>query len=259
MSRAFWGIVGICIAAVPVTAIAGDPCPISVEVFDLGSPQWIDRDFTLRKLQSKEILIGVTWIAQVEGVEVVHIHSGTPAENSELRVNDVVIGANELTFTSAEEFGLFLDGVAPGETIDLVVMRNGEEADVMLTAGQTEPLTRPLLSAINNQECRSAQRANEALTETERANILELLFEENHAFRCKDAHVALEALGPKEDVQSNLYFVRGSRRVMIMMPYGQTVCIAAEKLDGQNLTEQSILKIIEPVMAGYVDDRFANP
>jgi S1-C subfamily serine protease len=85
----------------------------------------------------------------VEGVVVVGVTPGGPADRAGLRADDVIVSINEqsLTADSATQANRrllrFMDGVAPGDELSVAYLRAGDARSASLEAGALDPDTMP--------------------------------------------------------------------------------------------------------------------
>ncbi len=237
----------------PAMAHAGDPCPISVNIRDLGAPDWLDRDALLDQLQLQRSWIGITYAHRDDGIELTFIHPDSAAAIAGLKVGDRVSMINETPMTDDDRRNAMFDALGPGDTINFTRV---DQPPVSATVGYTDPVPIGLANTFEEEDCRDATLR--MVPATEREAILPLLFNENRGFRCEDAHVALQSLGERYEI-NEVYFVRGSRRILLTMPYWGTACVDVDALDGENYTASQLRATVYDVINDYVQDRFENP
>ncbi len=233
-------------------AHAGDPCPIAVNISDLGSPDWLDNTALINALQSRQTWIGISYASSEEGLILNRIHQGSPAEQAGLLVGDLVLAVGARKAADGDMF----DGLDIGQDVTVRVRRDGQLKDVRLTIGGVDPVPLAIVQQLQNEDCRDPEFAvpNEALEQA----IMAVVFTQSRGFRCEDAHVALQPL--MEQYQSDtVYFVRGSRRLLLTMPYYGTTCVSVGALDGYNLNDAEISAVISHVIRNYVRERHDNP
>ncbi|WP_341365858.1 PDZ domain-containing protein [Yoonia sp. BS5-3] len=237
----------------PTVAAAGDPCPIPITIRDLGTPAWLDRDEVLGQLQTQMAWIGIRHYDVEDGIVLSNVHPASPAAQAGLKEGDVIIALNDIpTIDVAAREALF-DAARPG---DRLIFTRLEQPNATLTVGHTDPVTLGITRALERRDCRAPRY--ERVTAEDAADILPMLFHANRSFRCEDAHLALQELGERFEI-TDIYFVRGSRRVLITMPYWGTTCISNDALDGENYTAAQLLAAADSVSAAYIQDRFDNP
>jgi len=71
----------------------------------------------------------------LEGAYVAEIHAGTPAAKSELAAGDVIVGFAGDHVGSAEELTSFVTATEPGTTVNVTVLRGGEEKTFEVLVG----------------------------------------------------------------------------------------------------------------------------
>ncbi|MEJ6401704.1 PDZ domain-containing protein [Yoonia sp. 2307UL14-13] len=237
----------------PAVASAGDPCPIEVEIQDLGVPEWLDRDALLDNLTSQSPWIGIRYSYGAFGITLTDVTPLSPAKSAGLEVGDLVMEIDGVAMSDQATINALFDAKEIGE--DMVFTReNRSPATVRI--GRTDPIPLGLVRALGNVDCRVSKLSHP--TEAEKTAILPMLFNENRGFRCDDAHIALQALHER-NYQTRVYFVRGSRRILISMPYWGSTCVASTTLDGENLSDAALIAAVEPAIADYIQDRFQNP
>ena len=72
-----------------------------------------------------------------EGAEVSEITPGGPAEKAGLRVGDVIIGFNDRQVADSTELVVVIRSYAPGEQIEISVIRRGQNSTIPLTLGSS--------------------------------------------------------------------------------------------------------------------------
>jgi len=233
-------------------AHAGDPCPITVKINDLGSPDWLDNLALINALQSRQTWIGISSIPKDDGLLLTRVYAGSPAAEAGLLEGDVVSDIDGRPVTENATF----ERLIIGDAVVFSIERAGQRSDALLTIGGVDPVPLAILHQLQNEDCREPEFAtrDEAL---ERA-VMAAVFTDSRGFRCEDAHVALQPL--MEQYQSDtVYFVRGSRRLLLTMPDYGTTCVSVGSLDGDNLNSAEISAVIERVISSFVRDRHDNP
>ncbi len=237
-------------------ARAGDPCPIGVTIVDLGTPDWINRNDVLDRLSSQVSWIGISHVPAQNGIELDAVHPGSPAEAAGLLPGDILTEINGIPIEDSAARRALFDSVHPGDMLRISLMRDDRPLQLDLQVGRSDPVVMGLIQAMSRSECRDPglRLADEAERDAVRAQ----LFTPERGFRCDDAHVALRAPAPN-DIPADVYFIRGSRRVLLTMPGWATTCVQASELDGERLTDAALLSFVDRVIGGYVADRHANP
>ncbi len=234
------------------TAQAGDPCPIHVSINDLGSPNWLDNLALINALESRQTWIGISSIPKDDGLLLTRVFAGSPAAEAGLLEGDIVSDIDGRPVTESSTF----ERLNIGESVIFSIERAGQRSDALLTIGGVDPVPLAILHQLQGEDCRDSEFAtpNEAL---ERA-VMAAVFTDSRGFRCEDAHVALQPL--MEQYQSDtVYFVRGSRRLLLTMPYYGTTCVSVGSLDGDNLNDAEVSAVMERVIRNYVRERHENP
>ncbi len=88
---------------------------------------------------SKTPIIGVVLNTAYtgEGAEISEITPGGPAEKAGLRVGDVIIGFNDRQVADSTELVVVIRSYAPGEQIEISVIRRGQNSTIPLTLGSS--------------------------------------------------------------------------------------------------------------------------
>ncbi|HYV01287.1 MAG TPA: PDZ domain-containing protein, partial [Actinomycetota bacterium] len=76
-------------------------------------------------------------LPEAEGLLVRFVEEGSPAEAAGIQQGDLIVGAGGEPVTNADELLRVLDGLQPGTTVELELLRGTDErsASVTLTAG----------------------------------------------------------------------------------------------------------------------------
>jgi hypothetical protein len=234
------------------SAHAGDPCPIPVNIADLGSPDWRDNLALINALESRQIWVGISFETTDEGLSLTHVFEGSPAKGAGLLEGDLITAIGGLSALDAEAFS----SLNIGETVWVTISRNAQKLTLPLTVGGADPVPLAIIQQLQRADCRASVLAppNTGL----QLAIMARLFTQSRGFRCEDAHVALQPL-MEQNQSDTVYFVRGSRRLLLTMPYYGTICVSVAALDGENLNDVEISAVIERVISNYVRERHANP
>ena len=239
----------------PSLALAGDPCPIDTDLYDLGVPHWLDRDQVLGGLKSKEVWVGISFSDTKLGLRVHRVFAGGPAATAGLQVDDIITHADGVVAPDKAMFTRHLDRETTGDILKLTVKRGPQSLALPIRLGYSDPLVRALGRHAAGLDCSDVKYAK---FDAARAEALrDAVFEpKNRRFRCKDAHKALTA---KKMNPEALVFVRGSKRVLIAKPGWATACVRADRYDGERLTPKAVKALFDTLAKGFFDDRFANP
>lgn len=249
--KALFSVITLCL--LPVTAHAGDPCPVPIKIHDLGVPSWLDRDALLAELQTQKPWIGIRHRDIETGLELTYIHPNSAAAAAGLQQGDVVTAVDDVLATEITAREALLDAKQPGNVITFARLN---QPSVTLTVSNTDPVPIGMDIAFRREDCRTSQLAGPG--DGDREMIMSMLFDENRRFRCYDAHIALQSLGELYEI-TDVYFVRGSRRILITMPYWGTTCINSSQLDGDNYTNPQLLEVLYSVVGDFVNYNIENP
>ncbi len=69
------------------------------------------------------------------GIFLFEVYEGGPADQANLRPGDVILSINGRSIQSARQAQLIVAGTQPGDVVDLVVWRDGEEYQARVIAG----------------------------------------------------------------------------------------------------------------------------
>ena len=69
------------------------------------------------------------------GIFLFEVYEGGPADQANLRPGDVILSINGRSIQSARQAQLIVAGTQPGDVVDLVVWRDGEEYQARVVAG----------------------------------------------------------------------------------------------------------------------------
>lgn len=70
------------------------------------------------------------------GIYVMRVEQGSPAAAAGLQSDDIIVALNGTEITADQTLGSLLMDYAPGDTVELTVLRNGQEQTVSLTFGE---------------------------------------------------------------------------------------------------------------------------
>ncbi len=225
-------------------------CP-SVDIYDVGSPDWLSNTELLDGLESQATWVGINSRKHDQGRELTRIATGSAAERAGLLPGDVLTAVNGTA-------DLSFDGINADEMATLTINRSGTSLDLKLTMGRADPVHFALAdvfeSDINGCPNTQLSRASHILQRVILTNVLT----EDRAFRCDDAHEALAFMGQEYHI-GEAYLVRGSRRVLLTIPHFGTTCIAAADLDGSNLTKENTLSFLMQAAENLIQYQEDNP
>lgn len=234
-------------------ALAGDPCPIPVR-FAAAAPAWRDADADLAALQTQRRWFGLTYRERGGAVVVVAAAPGSPAAAAGLSPGDAITAAGGAPVASTAAIDAAFDGTAEAGAIALTVSQGGASREVTLTRGRADPLLLGLVQHTRTQACRDTGLA--ALTHSQVAAVGRAVVDGGRAFRCDDAHAALNDAGLEA---GTVVLVRGGQRVLLALPGWATRCVTVAETDGAALTDARLAALLDALTAAYVADRHANP
>ena len=84
-------------------------------------------------------LVGITVTENRSGLSVYSIAEGSGAENAGIQIGDLIVKADGVAINTSKKLNEIRDKKAPGETIVLTVIRNGELKDITVTLGEDVP------------------------------------------------------------------------------------------------------------------------
>jgi predicted metalloprotease with PDZ domain len=85
---------------------------------------------------SGEPYLGVRVQSVERGLQVESVVAGGPAESAGLRVNDVVSGVDGRRIATLAELRALVESRNPGDRLNLVVVRDGDDQEIVLTIGR---------------------------------------------------------------------------------------------------------------------------
>jgi membrane-associated protease RseP (regulator of RpoE activity) len=245
----------LALVLMPGLAFAGDPCPIDFTFYDLGAPEWLERETLLDALQTKDSWLGMSFKTHsTPGVRVTAVSSGSPTAKAGLKVGDVIVKADGKALPTFQAFDAVLDNTTPGSSLTLTVVSGGATADKTLTLSRQDPVLGALIRHASKQDCASVSRGEGDAEWVKKAQAA--AFAKNRRFQCKDAHVHLAKQGLEP---GQIVLVRGSKRVLLANPGSTTTCIKAASYDGAKLTPAAVGSLFKTLTKAYVADRHANP
>lgn len=241
----------------PGLAQAGNPCPIDFTFYDLGAPNWLDREKLLDGLTSKDSWLGMSYKTHsTPGVRITNVSSGSPVAKAGLKVGDVLLTANGKPLKTFKDLSAVMDTTQPGSTLNISVSRGGKVEKKTLTLSRQDPILGALIRHASKQDCASVTRGDSDGEWAAKAKAA--VFAKNRRFRCDDAADKLYGSngipGP-----GDIFLVRGSKRVLIANAGYETVCVRAAEYDGAKLTPAKVANLYRKLTQSYVDDRYANP
>ena len=241
---------------------AGDPCPISFKFYDAGVPPWLNKNNILNKLKSKKTWFGISYNnKENEGIVVTKVYKDSPAETSGIQKGDIIYAIDDKTIKIKDDFTNYIDNKTLENKIVVELKRENKKIKKVVTLVSYDPLLYKLEHYIP-EYCNTMQIKE--LSHKDREEIYKKAFSSSHRFECKAAHKILSKMKKFQYdngylIDGQLIFIRGSKRIMLVQPNWETMCINSKDYDGKNLTEKKIKKLFDDIFAKYVKDRFENP
>lgn len=252
------------LVCMPAAALAGNPCPIAMTFYDMGTPPWLEQAKLLDALTSKTMWLGMSFNTSTAapekkrpaGVRVTNVSSGSPTAKAGLKVGDVITASNGQALTTYQAFNAVLDGTKPGSTLTLQVSRDGKSEAKTLTLSNQDPVLGALIRYASKQDCTDVSRGDASPSWSAEAR--PLLWAKNKRFRCDDADSALTKGGVSLG-EGDVLMLRGSKRLLFVSPNLETFCVSAKDYDGAKLTPAKIKALYTRLTQSYVAGRHENP
>lgn len=238
-------------------AWAGDPCPVSITVKDVGAPDWLSRDEILSELESKYGWMG--FFSQIDGraMRVTRVVEDSNMDRADVRAHDLILSIDgRPTVKHGQDAMPNFSALPIGSTVTMEIQRDEEVIPISVTVGHADPVARRLASVFYGS-CERGRTEHPGYAE--RKMVLNNVINESNGFRCDDAHVALGQVLGDDYYGNDVYLIRGSRRILITMPKWGSICAISAEYDGQNLTDDRARELLFRVIRDYVDDRHENP
>ena len=236
-------------------AFAGDACPVTLKVYNVQSPSWLDYNTLLDRLPNLRTWIGVRYKTTDQGMVVRWVDPNGPAEAAGIEVGMTISHLNGQLVTSDEVVSTQFRGLANNDT--LAVQTTGGDV-YKLTVGRRDPIAFAFSDRLKKiDDCVEVTYFN---NQSERlVDIQQGIFDSQNSFNCTNAHIRLQELYKGEGyVGGEVFFVRGSRRSILTMPYWGTVCIMNDYL-GSSETLKRFDWLRNSIKYGYVAWSHANP
>ena len=235
---------------------AGNPCPISFAVYDLGSPSGVNRDAVLGGLQSQRAFIGAQTTDGPDGVRVARIHEGSPA--MALAVGDVITEVDGVATPKRAEYLAALAQKRPGQALRFSLRRAGQVVQVSVTASRTDPLVFALIDwAGGRDDCTETE-----LRTVKNPRALDAVLWTGQKLRCgTDVHKRLQGMMLEEESlgAGSLIVIRDGHQVLLSMVGFTSRCVASKDFDGAGLSKERVLKLFEGLSRAYVANRHRYP
>lgn len=247
-----------CLAILALTtgsAFAGDACPVPLKVYNVQSPNWLNYNSLMDKLPTYKTWIGVRYKTTDQGMVVRWVDPNSPAAAAGIEVGMTISHLNGQPVTTEEGVAKQFEGIAYSDVLA-----------AQTTAGNTYKLIverrDPIASAFSDQlkkidDCVDVTYLNNQSKRL--ADIQQGIFDNQNRFNCTNAHIRLQELYESEGyVGGEVFFVRGSRRSILTMPYWGTVCITNEDL-GSSETIEKFEFLADAIRYGYVTWSLEHP
>ena len=247
-------------ACLPAAALAGDPCPIAFNFYDVGAPPWLDQATLLDALTTKDSWLGMSFKtnATPAGVRVTAVSTGSPTAKAGLKVGDVMTAVNGQALTTFQALNTVLDATKPGSVLALQVTRDGKSEAKTLTLSRQDPVLGALIREASKQDCGAVSRGDASAKWI--AKVQPLMYQKNKRFRCDDAGSAIiKTLGSDALGDGDTLMLRGTKRMLFVAPNHKSFCVSAKNYDGAKLTPAVVKALFTRLTKSYVADRHANP
>jgi hypothetical protein len=251
-------LAGLFVVAAPWgrQAKAGDPCPISFMVHELGSPPWLDTQAVLEGLVSKSIWIGINYRDKEPPIRITRVYAGSPAAAAGLLPDDILLRVGELPVKDKATADHAFEVLRPGQTAVFRIRRGETVLDKSLTFRLVDPLVRILVRANQRRDCLELYQEKTPLV---LSDLQSALFTDKHGFRCRDAHLRLQQDVPEGGATGHIVVVRGNQRVLLALVGWKTLCVRATDYDGKKLTDDRVQALLDRLTGDLVDHRFKHP
>ena len=236
-------------------AFAGSACPVSLKVYNVQSPNWLDYNSLMDKISTHRTWIGVRWNYTDQGMMVRWVDPNSPAAVAGIEVGMTISHLNGQPAITKKDVSKQFEGIAYRDILT-----------AQTTAGDTYKLTTqrrdPIASAFSERlrkidDCVDVSYFNDQSNRL--SDIQQGIFDNQNSFNCTNAHIRLQRLYEDEGhVGGEAFFVRGSRRSILTMPYWGTICIMNDDLDSSE-TLKRFDQLRDSIEYGYVAWRHANP
>jgi membrane-associated protease RseP (regulator of RpoE activity) len=147
----------------PVTAQAGDPCPITFAVHDLGAPDWLVRDDLLGALQTQIGWIGMRYGDVTGGLNVELVYDASPAMAAGLQIGDLITAIDGVDVSDPDRADAVFAGMVAGNAMVFTITRDSKAGMVLpMAIGFHDPVIIAALNAIGTQDCRTARLVSDS-------------------------------------------------------------------------------------------------
>ena len=241
------------------SASAGDPCPISFNLMDMGVTEGLNRDKVLKGLKSIQPRLGLRYRSKNGSLRVTGTDLGSAAEKAGLQDGDIIQSIQGTSTTSERDANQVLDAnLAVGKALEFVVMRGQEKKTVTVIPTAADPLLWALVRWGNQQECAAVDYDDRSQQTTENAAAVRAATQKNGTLRCKGTHRRLQKVFGTH-AGGEIVLVRDQSKVLLSMSGFRTMCVKASDYDGEKLTEKRVGKLFKQLTRSYIKDRYDNP
>ena len=131
-------VIGINTAIIPYAQGIGFSIPINTVkniVNQLNESGRVIRPYIGTSIQdlNKHLAYYLRYDGEPKGVVVIVVSKGSPAEDADIRPNDIILKADGKTLSSSEDLRRIIRNSKPGDVISLDVWRNGEIINISVT------------------------------------------------------------------------------------------------------------------------------
>lgn len=249
-------LTAIVLSLPPLAAQAGDPCPITISIVDLGVPSWLDQGTLLAEHDDIQAWYGFRSTQQSSGRLIDYVHPNSLMERAGLTAGGFITKINGAAVEDGMTFDAIMDAISADDEVRFTVRQDGSTSDYDVSVGAIDPFPISIARALDTRDCSAGEI--KIAGDLEKETLQPYFYDANHRFRCEDAHVGLaNALPPH--TESEAYILRGSRRIIIAMPPWGTTCVNVSDVRADNRSNEVLLQVIDRVADDYIADRHANP
>jgi hypothetical protein len=243
------------LALITSPALAGDACPVPLKVYNVQSPNWLDYNILMDKISTHRTWIGVRWNFTDQGMMVRWVDPNSPAAVAGIDVGMTISHLNGQPVITEEGVSKQFEGLAYR---DILTAQTTAGDSYKLTMQRRDPIASTFSERLRKiDDCVDVSYFNDQSNRL--SDIQQGIFDNQNSFNCTNAHIRLQRLYEDEGyVGGEVFFVRGSRRSIITMPYWGTVCIMNDDLDSAETIEKLDF-LVEAIQRGYVQWTLENP
>lgn len=239
-------------------AHAGDPCPVSFEVHDFGSPSWLDRDQVLSNLKSSRGWLGISYRDKKDGVTITQIFPGSPALKAGIQRGDIIKSVAGTAVSNQKQVNRAFDRFKPGDTIKMQVVRAGKPVNLSFQYARRDPLLFAMVEHMKgHDDCTDIDLKPNPDVDAKRFK--RAIFGNGKRFQCTSAHRRLAKLFDDHHGDGMIVAVRGRKRVLLSLVGWKTICIKSASVDGEKLSKKNVQSVFNRLTSAFVADRYANP